>query len=254
MNAMRRGAMAVALSCAVLGGLASALAAAELSEDDQKIIGELLGPDVLGAAVTAEPLTEKHAGLQDGTWTYQIVSGKNKGKSEQHVFKQMKRDASGGSWRYAAGPKDLLFLRAGEDGSLLVISEHDTDEGVVVKYSPGDLLVVNNLKAGESKKSKIDVKVYDLTDTDDVKHSGSLDLTFDYLGAYKVTVPAGTYDAALIKWTFKGDIGVASIEDTQYRFVAPDVGIVASIDKKDISALLVYQDHSKTGMVLQKAP
>lgn len=36
----------------------------------------------------------------------------------------------------------------------------------------------------------------------------------------------------------------------QYRFVTPDVGIVASIDKDDISALLVYQDHSKTGLVL----
>lgn len=49
-------------------------------------------------------------------------------------------------------------------------------------------------------------------------------------------------------------IWLADVQDTQYRFVTPDVGIVASIDKDDISALLVYQDHSKTGLVMQAGP
>jgi hypothetical protein len=69
-----------------------------------------------------------------------------------------------------------------------------------------------------------------------------------------VTVPAGSYSAALIKWSYQGKVWLANIEDTQYRFVTPDVGIVASVDKEDISALLIYQDHSKTGLVLQKGP
>jgi hypothetical protein len=47
---------------------------------------------------------------------------------------------------------------------------------------------------------------------------------------------------------------LADVQDMQYRFVTPDVGIVASIDKEDTSALLVYQDHSKTGLVLQEGP
>ena len=83
-----------------------------------------------------------------------------------------------------------------------------------------------------------------------VSHSGSLGLTYSYIGAYKVTVPAGTYDAALIKWTYNGSVGPANIEDTQYRFLAEDVGVVASVDKKDISAMLIYNDHSKYGKVL----
>ena len=47
---------------------------------------------------------------------------------------------------------------------------------------------------------------------------------------------------------------MAAVQGTQYRFVTPDVGIVANIDKEDISALLVCQDHSKTGLVLQEDP
>ena len=69
-----------------------------------------------------------------------------------------------------------------------------------------------------------------------------------------MTVPAGSYSAALIKWSYRGKIWLADVEDTQYRFVTPDAGIVASIDKEDVSALLVYQDHSKTGLVLQQGP
>jgi hypothetical protein len=246
--------MAVALALAAAGGAVSALAAAELSADDRQIIGQLLGADVMGAAATAGPLTDKLAPLREGTWTYQIVSGTNQGQSEAHVVKQLARDASGVSWRYQAGPKNILFLSAAEDGSLALLSQQDIDEGVVVKYSPGEPLLVPGLQPGDSKQIAIDVKVYDLSNPDELQHSGKLDVTYSHLGAYKVTVPAGSYDAALIKWAYKGKIGPASVEDTQYRFLAPDIGMVASVDKKDISALLLYHDDSKTGKVLQKGP
>jgi NAD(P)-dependent dehydrogenase (short-subunit alcohol dehydrogenase family) len=43
-------------------------------------------------------------------------------------------------------------------------------------------------------------------------------VTLTYVGAYRVTVPAGTFDAAPLKWDFKGMIGRASVEDIQARF------------------------------------
>jgi hypothetical protein len=67
-------------------------------------------------------------------------------------------------------------------------------------------------------------------------------------------VPAGTYDAALLKWDYEGSVGPASVSDTQYRLIAKDIGIVASIEKKKISAMLFYHDDSNTGRVLQQAP
>jgi len=110
------------------------------------------------------------------------------------------------------------------------------------------------MKPGDSQSVTIDVKVYDLSSPNEVSHSGSLQLTYSYIGAYKVTVPAGSYDAALLKWDYNGSVGPASVQDTQYRLVAKDVGIVASIEKKKISAMLFYHDNSNTGRVLVQAP
>ena len=39
------------------------------------------------------------------------------------------------------------------------------------------------------------------------------------LVAYKVTVPAGSFDAALIRWDHKGSGGPADIKETLYGFI-----------------------------------
>ena len=244
--------MAAVLTCAILVAHDPA-PAAELSDADRKTIEQLLGSGVLGEAVDAAALSPKLVALREGTWTYRIVSGEHQGQTEAHVLSRLKRDASGASWRYQAGPKEVLFLRVA-DGGLSLISEHDIDEGVIVKYAPAQPLLIDGLAPGDTRQVAVDVKVYDLSHPDDLEHTGKIELTYTYLGAYQVAVPAGSYSAALIKWSYRGKIWLADVEDTQYRFVTPDAGIVASIDKEDVSALLVYQDHSKTGLVLQQGP
>ncbi len=46
----------------------------------------------------------------------------------------------------------------------------------------------------------------------------------------------------------------ASVDDTQYCFFAPDVGIVAGIEQLDVSALLIYNRHTKIARVLAATP
>jgi hypothetical protein len=67
-----------------------------------------------------------------------------------------------------------------------------------------------------------------------------------------VTVPAGSYDAALVRWDYSGKIGPATIKDSQYRFVAPGAGMVAMIQIRSITAMLIYNDHTKRGKLLEK--
>jgi hypothetical protein len=227
---------------------------AALSADEQAMLEELLGQGVIGEPVAGSTLTPSFAPLRDGTWTYRIVGGKQKGQTEQHVVTRLERDASGASWRYAVGAKGIVFIKENEDGSLTFVTEENTDQGVVSRYEPAEPGLLAGLAPGDSKAFSVAVKVYDLSSPQDLAHEGALDVTYSYLGAYKITTPAGSYDAALIKWTYQGKVGPAKVDDTQYRFFADNVGMVASVDKLDVSAFLVYQDHTKFGKLLAQAP
>lgn len=227
---------------------------AALPQADRTALERGLGKDVVGDAVAAGPLAAQDIALREGSWTYQVVSGQNQGQTETDVLTQLKRDQSGASWKYQTGAKDLAFIQRGGDQNIAILSEQDTDQGVITRFSPAEPILVVGMRPGDAKTVTIGVKVYDLSSPDEVSHTGSLDLTYSYIGAYKVTVPAGSYDAALLRWDYDGSVGPASVKDTQYRFLAKDVGIVASIEKKKISALLLYHDNSNTGKVLEKAP
>jgi len=240
----------------ILAALIGSAAAAPIAlpDADRKALEQLLGKGVIGDPVEGKALAAADIPLQEGSWTYKVVAGKNKGSTEADTVSQLKRDQSGASWKITTGAKDLAFIQRSDDQNIDVLSEQDTDQGVITRFSPAEPILINGMAPGTSKTLKIAVKVYDLSSPKEVSHSGSLDLTYSYVGAYKVTVPAGSYDAALLKWVYDGSVGPASVKDTQYRFVAKDVGIVAAIDKKKISALLLYHDNSNTGKVLVKGP
>ncbi|MGH6902711.1 MAG: TapB family protein [Geminicoccaceae bacterium] len=227
---------------------------AALSAAEQAMLEELLGQGVIGEPVAGSPLTPSFAPLREGTSTYRIVGGKEKGQTEEHVVTRLERDPTGASWRYAVGAKGIVFIKEAEDGSLTFVTEENTDQGVITRYEPAEPGLLAGLAPGDSKASTVAVKVYDLSSPQDLAHEGRLDVTYSYLGAYKVNTPAGSYDAALIKWTYQGKVGPAKIDDTQYRFFADNVGMVASVDKLDVSAFLVYQDHTKFGKLLAQAP
>lgn len=130
----------------------------------------------------------------------------------------------------------------------------DTEAGAITKYSPSEPFMLKGLAPGDERNMNLGLKVFALSDPDDLTHEGALDVNYRYIGAYKVNVPVGSFDAVLIKWTFKGNVGPATVDDTQYRFFAPGVGIVAGIEQLDVSALLVYNRHKKVARVLVAKP
>lgn len=206
-------------------------------------------PGVVGDPVPAFTIDPAMASLSTGTRTYTLVHGDNAGQTEQHVVAPAPRDTAGSDWRYRVGNRSV-FLKLIPGESLSVVSEQDTDQGVVTKYSPAEPLLIAGMNAGDTRTETVKVNVYDLEDPSDLEHQGTLNVTLTYVGAYRVTVPAGTYDAALLLWDFKGKIGPASVDDIQARLVAPGVGMVAAAEKRDIAAFLIYNDNSRIGRVL----
>ncbi len=51
--------------------------------------------------------------------------------------------------------------------------------------------------------------------------------TLTYKGVYEVTTPAGTFESVLLKTDLQTHVGPAQVEDTQYTFFAPALGITA---------------------------
>lgn len=210
-------------------------------------------PGVVGEAVPAFPIDPGLAQLAAGTRRYEIVSGGDKGKTEEHVIAPVPGDKTGGHWRYQVAHR-TVFLQQIPSQSLSIVSEEDSDQGVLTRYNPPEPLLIAGMNAGDSKTLTMKVDVYDLSDPKDVEHKGSLDVNLTYVGAYRVTVPAGTFDAALLKWDFKGKVGPASVEDIQARFVTPNVGMVAAAEKRDVAAFLIYNNNTKVGKVLAQKP
>lgn len=215
---------------------------------DMRVAAEKYLPGVVGEPVPAFTIEPGLAALGPGTRTYGVVSGTTKAKSEQH---QIVASEKPGQWRYTVGDR-TVFLHEIKGESLSIVSEQDNDKGVITRYSPAQPLLIAGMNAGDEKKMTLKVNVYDLDDPDDLQHKGTLDLTLTYVGAYKVTVPAGTFDAALLRWNYKGKIGPATVDDVQARFIAKDIGMVAAAEKLDVAAFLIYNDNTKVGKVLQQ--
>jgi hypothetical protein len=223
-----------------------------LSQGDRKAIESYLGKGVVGKAVAAPVIDDagKVYGLRAGTWTGKISSGKHSGKSGTWSLGPSKSAGSSGSWRGAMGDSQVIFLTKTDEGHVVAVSDIEHAHGVLTRFTPPEPRVEKGMKPGDSSKVNIDIKVFDAKNPKHLEHKGKLDLTYTYVGAYKTTVPAGTFDALLFKWHYKGKVGPASIDNAIYRFFAPGVGPVAFIEFKHISAVLVYQDTEKWGWVL----
>lgn len=223
-----------------------------LSKDDRKRIERDLGDGVVGRALPATPITDPSSlfPLESGrTWTYKTTHGPHKGRSETYSLSKLDQSEAP-SWYYKRGSESGFYLRHNDDGSLDLMSEELHGRGLIVTYRPPQPVLIADLEAGGSRSFDIDIKVYDLSNPDNLKYHGSMKVTFTYVGMYRTRVPAGTFDAALLRWSLEGDVSLAHIKETQYRLVAPEIGVVASVELDHISALLIYQDTTKVGRVL----
>ena len=250
------------LSCAFLLLLAVCSGAAAqnagpvipLSDADRAQLDALLGKGVVGEALPSAPLESSASYLprHGRTLMYQVVTQGGKPETENHEITETTDPAYKPGWQYKVDKVGEVYIQADQAGRAFTVAETDLDQKVLSRFTPGDPLVLTGLQPGQSITSSHQVEVYDLSNLSQVSHSGTLDATYSHLGTHRVTVPAGTFDAVLVKWSYSGKIGPATIKDSQYRFLVPNVGMVAMIQIRSISALLVYNDHSKRGKLLAR--
>lgn len=234
---------------AVLAG--SDADAQEFAPPQLAAVDALLGGGVVGAPIAASPIVDTTTllPLAAGTRTYQVSAGPNQGSTETDVL-QAAEPGAAAPWKYTAGQSTIYAIATTADGSIVSASEQDLSQGVLTTYTPPRPVLVPNMQPGVPLTTTLQVAVSDLSDPGTVTHTGTLTQTTTYLGRYQVTVPAGTYSAALVEWQFNGQVGPASVTDVEYRFFADGVGPVAVIDRQSVSAFLLYNSNTKFGKVL----
>jgi hypothetical protein len=235
--------------------LSTAVAAEEgkvvpLTDEMRKELA-LLGDSVVGKALPAPTVTDPalYLNLGDGTWEFEIVSGEDKGKTQKETYKK----ESGDRWVRHIGDEYLEYLDLKGAEGLAKVAETALSFGYRSTFTPG-IHEARNFEPGQSVDIDSKLAVSKEDEPDKVKYTGSMQATVTYVGAYEVTVPAGTFETILLRIDAKIHVGPAKVEDTQYLFYAKGVGKVAEVEGQRIAAVLIYHSHSKTAKVLTSYP
>jgi hypothetical protein len=223
-----------------------------LPSEDQQEITARLGPGVVGQALPSNPIADPsiYFPLQERTGSYQVTAGSNAGNTQTLKVAKRKRPDGTPAWRFGISPTLAGFIRQNLAGDLMMPAVTDSDQGVVVITTPANPFVIKGIKPGETRTFSQAVSVNYLDDPTRQDYSGTLNASYTYVGTYQVTVPAGSYQAILMRLKYEGKVGPAHTKDTAYYFFAPQVGVVAMISQEDVEAFWIIHIDSKMGKVL----
>jgi hypothetical protein len=235
-------------------GLADDNSPRPLPDGDRRVLDEYLGPGVVGEAIAAPILAHglnDLISLHDGlAWRVRVIAGKGAGSNEVGSAALLNRPG-GSSFRFDTGDgRNVLFGQLDQQGNLLSYASQDVQQGVISRFTPAQPIFLAAMTPGEIRRMTSHISVADLSQPDVQTHSGFLDIEFQYVGAYRLHVPAGILEAELFKTRLTGKVGPATVQDTIYRFFAKDSEPVAEVETNDVSALLIYHEKTRVGKVL----
>lgn len=243
----------------LLGVLSAQLAAAgtvdpgpDLAGPDRQVIADIAGADIIVGVLPAPRLSDpsQFLELDSPSLTYRVRDGAGRASEEPHRWEASARGRAGAVWRYRAGDAEIGQVERDADGSFVISGTEDLREKVLTRYQPAEPLLTKGLSPGEEHTRRMEVLVYDPAEPGEVLHRGSLDVAYRYLGAYRIKTPSGLHDAILTKSVIDGSIGPAHLHDIQYRFFARGVGIVATVEVRDVDAAVVYHSESRIARLL----
>jgi hypothetical protein len=250
----------ILIVCALLCVSSAAAAAdplATLPSADASRIHKHLPGVVLGPAEHVKPLADVNDWypLQNATFRYDRPS--TDGKKATVVLSSGVRSpgspvggtANGWMMTVSDGATRYLSQRATE--GIVIPTEVSTANGLLIRLNPPEPIVLVGLKEGQVDSRDIAVKIYDIHDPTVVTHSGTITCKWTDLGGWRVKVPSSEYDTRLIRLTYEGSIGPASVNAQNYIFLAPGIGAVAFTDSRHVSAFLFFNDDTSHAGVLE---
>lgn len=247
-----RASMLACLLAVVTTAIASSAAPPALDETERKLLG-IFGKDVVVSgsdtkidrnsvvARMLQPNATQYVQYQDGTRRHLEITTSKAGRTP---LKWPKTDGVPVIVQ-TPGQSTNWLVRVGDE--IAMPAQVDLNQSVSIRYDPPEPM----LHAGpDPAPIDMSVKVYDIHGTGSPEHSGSLRVTSVDRGVHRITTPAGTFDAVMFRNDYKGSIGPASVDDTALIFVSPTHGIVASIQRKKVSAMIFYNKDTRIGYAI----
>lgn len=247
---------------AALVGLAFAFAGAPPADAEPPVIPlpadarvalEPLG-DVIDEALPARPIDDparlRH--LAPGTLTYRIVAGANRGQVQTVRVEPVADDGEGSAWRLVTDNDEIQQLRVTTHHEVIKLSQTDKQSDRIIQYRPA-LVLEPGMRPGESKTASAELVTRKASDPNEVEYKGHLDYTTRYIGAYRLTTPAGSFDTRLLEHRYTMKIGPAKARYESFGFYADDLGNVAEVADESVSALLLYRRSSSSARLLLSA-
>jgi hypothetical protein len=179
----------------------------------------VLGDGVVGTSEQARPLSgfSTLARWETGEWRYRITSSPHRGQIEVESVAPIGASARGETWKRAVDRESTLYLRETGDGSLVLPSQITHPHHAVVYFEPPLTYLIAGMAPGESQRFEGRMDVYSANNPAVKWYSGTIRATTVYAGVYRITTPAGAFQAALIKTEYEIDIlSVVSVRDTLY--------------------------------------
>ncbi len=222
---------------------------AGLTQDDREALA-LLGTGVILASTDIAPIAAPADWLPlvDSTSTFERTSGDRAGDTE--TISLQGTISAPAEWTMKDPAQWTRYLNPTGKG-VHVPASINIPHAVISHFDPPEPLLLPGVMPGEVAEHAIKVRVFDIHDPTVIAHSGSLAAHYRDLGGFRVKVPAGTFDARLIKVTYNGKVGPATIYDSSWALYAQGVGPVALVNYKDISAFLIYNKDERYGAVLK---
>lgn len=233
--------------------LLATLSPAHADEFDA-LLKQYLGENILSEQIDAPVLEEPadYFPMRESQFTYDLRNqqGQNAGRVTERM-EHLKRDSFGCHWVRNVSDAYSDYIMFDDTHNLTLMSQLRHDKNRLTLFSPTELIIPDDFKPGSSVKRSLNIRVCKMPNTRNAEYQGVLNQTVTYHGAYRIKVPAGTYDTILIRRTLKGQVGPARIDNSTATFYAKNIGKVASLEHRDVSALIIYNKDTYVGKVLK---
>jgi len=129
------------------------------------------------------------------------------------------------------GGKETLIreqkLLVREDGAVVLAEEINHAEGVEVVFDPPLVVLPASIETSSTVTSEGRMTVHPLGDRSRVRAKGTVKDSSTCLGAWRISTPAGEFDAWKLTSTFDANLGASRVQNETEIWVVPGIGIVS---------------------------